>query len=135
MEFTATLDAVLGTVWRERANKPPCAVGIILDKFGGSRIIVTEEDSFQQHVNPQRDELLWIVPDPKGGSGNWNIMEAWAAEYDHWPIVVQTAELYLKWWLETRNDPDALKHPTIAAYCKRVTEGQQHSLHLGDGVP
>lgn len=104
------------------------SVAGIIDRWGGIRFVVAVADSFRHHV--AKDEICFIVPDPKGGDGHW-LVEA-PVPYDRWPIIVTTVELYIDEWIRTRNDPDDLNHPCIMAYRIRREHGQQQSMHIPD---
>ena len=83
----------------------------VLDCCGGLRVVVTAPlAAFVHHCNPARQELLFIVPDlvvPEPVP--WNMI----------PWLIRRVEHHVREWIRTRNDPDALAHPTVVAYRKR----------------
>jgi hypothetical protein len=83
------------------------AVAGILDRYGGLRVVVTEPWRMRFHV--RRGELLFVVPEFK-------IREP--VPWDYIPILIRRVELYIEWWIQTRNDPDILRLRQIKNYIK-----------------
>lgn len=79
----------------------------ILDKYGCLRIIVTQQDRMKYHV--KQDELLFVVT-------GFKIEEP--VSWNYIPVLIRRVELYIEWWIKTRNDPDDFNKPQIKNYLK-----------------
>jgi hypothetical protein len=90
----------------------------ILDRFGGTRVVVTHPDQFTAHVG--LGEYLCMVPG--------KIVHEPIAWGDH-PYVIALGELAVEHWVSKNamsNDPD--KQEAVRAYRARKTWDRQKSL-------
>lgn len=85
----------------------PSAVAGIIDRHGYFRVVVTQRWRMKNHV--KKDEILFIVP-------GFTVKEPVAWNYV--PVLIRRVELYIEWWIKSRNDPDDLKQPQIKNYIK-----------------
>jgi len=94
-----------------RSGKKCCLshVAAIVDDQGGLRTVVTRIlADFAYHLGPR--EKLFVVPD---------FLVSEPVPWDAIPFVIRRSSDCVKEWIRSRNDPDALRHPAIAAYRKR----------------
>ena len=100
------------------------AVSGIVDCYGGLRVVVSEE--WRIHVHHVRDdELCFVVP-------NFYITEP--VPWDYIPTLIRRVELYIEWWINTRNEP--VNDHRIIAYLRRHADGvPQQSLHIDEEMP
>jgi hypothetical protein len=82
------------------------SVAGIIDPHGGIRFVVSEEwRIFEHHVLPE--EVCFVVPD-------FRIKEP--VVWDYIPTLIRRVELYILWWLETRNAPLEIRRDPIWKY-------------------
>jgi hypothetical protein len=102
----------------------------ILDVHGGLRVIVGTLQSIYANCSIIYREKLFILPvlvetDERG-------MPPW----EQIPWTIRRVELYIKWWCDTRNDPDDLAHIAIQRYLPRYAlknsdgTGGDDALHI-----
>jgi hypothetical protein len=83
------------------------AVAGILDPKGGLRVVVTQRWRMRNHV--AKGERLFVVP-------GFLIQEP--VEWNYIPVLIRRVELYIEWWVTTRNDPLILRDICIVNYLK-----------------
>lgn len=103
--------------WRRN----PCAahIALILDTYGGSRVIVADLDSL--NANMLDDELAHVVPD---------LLVHEPIAWNDIPIVIERARVEFEKWLETRPNLDEGHSRSVALYRLRALENPQRSLDL-----
>jgi hypothetical protein len=89
------------------AQKSLSAVAGILDRKGGLRVVVTQRWRMRHHV--AKGELLFVVP-------GFKIQEP--VPWNYIPVLIRRVELYILWWVETRNDPQQMRNLPIQNYLK-----------------
>jgi hypothetical protein len=102
------------------------AVAGIVDSSGGLRVVVTQRERMHHHIS--KGEKLFIVP-------GMRVQEP--VPWDEIPVVIRKVELYVLWWIETRNDPNQLRNPALRNYLNnpnashnlRPDEFKQFDLH------
>jgi hypothetical protein len=83
------------------------AVAGILDAQGGLRIVVTQRWRMKFHIG--KGERAFIVP-------GFLLQEP--VPWNYIPVMVRRVELYIEWWITTRNDPASLSAPAIQRYLR-----------------
>jgi|SRR5262245_4495429 len=83
----------------------PCSVAGILGPQGSFRVVVTERKRMRHHLAP--GERLFIVP-------GFKIKEP--VPWNYIPVLIRRVELYIEWWVQTRNDPSIFEQLTIKNY-------------------
>jgi hypothetical protein len=110
----------------------------ILDVHGGLRVVVGTRRSIYANCSIIYQEKLFILPWPKC----W--VETDKDDKLPWhmiPWTVRRVELYIKWWCDTRNDPDDLAHIAIQRYLPRYAlknndgTGGDGTLHIAGFLP
>ena len=88
-------------------KKSLSAVAGILDKRGSFRVVVTQRWRMRHHVG--KGEMLFVVP-------GFLIKEP--VEWNYIPVLIRRVELYVLWWIETRNDPNQVRNLPLQNYLK-----------------
>jgi hypothetical protein len=83
------------------------AVAGIIDRKGGIRFVVTQRWRMRHHV--KKGEMLFVVP-------GFLIQEP--VEWNYIPVLIRRVELYVLWWIETRNDPQQVRNRQVKNYLK-----------------
>lgn len=89
----------------------------IIDKDGGFRVVVTQRWRYHHHV--AAGEKLFIVP-------GYEVREP--IPWDDIPSLIKRVELYIDWWIATRNDPQLLTEEAIVHYRKHKRRNPEHFL-------
>ncbi len=98
------------------AKKSLSAVAGILSPEGYFRVVVTQRWRMRHHL--AKGERLFVVP-------GYLVQEP--VKWDHIPLLIRKVELYIEWWLTSRNDPLTLRDPAIQNYLKNPDAS--HNLH------
>jgi hypothetical protein len=96
------------------------AVAGILDAKGGLRVVVTQRWRMKFHVCD--GDKLFLVP-------GFLIQEP--VEWNYIPILIRRVELYIEWWITTRNDPTQLRAPAIQRYLRNP---EAYHNRIKDGI-
>jgi hypothetical protein len=92
------------------------AVAGILDPKGGFRVVVTQRWRMRHHV--AKGEMLFVVP---------GYLKQEPVPWHEIPVMIRRVELYIEWWVTTRNDPVILRDPAIRNYI--ANPNASHHLH------
>jgi hypothetical protein len=87
----------------------------------GGKVIIQKHKAFDGHVRP--DEMLFVVP-------GFKVQEP--VPWDDIPWMIRRVEHHIKWWIETRNDPDIINSEPIKMYqlrCKRTYNNNTVNLY------
>jgi hypothetical protein len=109
----------------------------IIDCHGGLRVVVGTTRDIYANCNIMYPERLFLLPRQCWVRTDENDRIPW----DMIPWTVRRVELYIKWWCDTRNDPDDLKHVAIERYLLRYVmknsdgTGGEGSLHIAGLLP
>ncbi len=104
----------------------------ILDAHGGLRVVVGTIESIYANCNIMFPEKLFLLPK----SCRVELDDDGRLQWDMIPWTVRRVEIYIKWWCDTRNDPDVLVHVAIQRYLPRYAlknpdgTGGDGSLHI-----
>jgi hypothetical protein len=79
----------------------------ILDSKGGLRVVVTQRAQMRHHLG--KGEKLFVVP-------GFLIKEP--VPWHYIPVMIRRVELYILWWIRTRNDPNEINTRAIRRYMK-----------------
>lgn len=103
------------------------AVAGILDCFGGLRYVIAPEWQIHcKHVNPDRDERAFVVPGFFMYDKQPN--EPWPrGMWEYIPTMTARVDAYIRWWIDTRNDPDELNDYRFFLYLRRHVDGTPQS--------
>jgi len=98
-------------------DKSLSAVAGIIDTQGGLRVVITQRWRMHHHV--AKGERLFVVP-------GFLIKEP--VDWNYIPLLVRRVELYIQWWITTRNDPAQLRDQTIQNYLKHPMASHNRRL-------
>ena len=104
----------------------------ILDCHGGLRVVVGTSSSIYANCSIMFPEKLFLLPRSCWVQTDNEDRIPWGMI----PWTVRRVELYIKWWCETRNDPDDVDHIAIQRYLPRYAKknpdgtGGDGSLHI-----
>jgi hypothetical protein len=97
-------------------KKPLSAVAGILSPEGYFRVVVTERWRMKNHI--AKGEKLFVVP-------GYRVEEP--VPWDHIPLLIRKVELYIEWWITTRNAPIDSLNIAVQNYLRNPNAS--HNLH------
>lgn len=93
------------------------SVAGILDSNGGFRAVVAPRKTLHYHLS--EGEQLFVVP-------GYRVQEP--IRWDEIPPLIKRVELYIDWWIKTRNDPQLLDTEAIVRYRQHKRRNPEHFL-------